>query len=85
MKISNETEGKVASISPPLKDPIVALPPEMFSQLISFLRPQGIATSSAICRTWKESFHSNPTLHTEVDLSQMGLASEMDRVLKHFR
>jgi len=57
-------EDKNASISGPLRDPSLALPQEMFSQLLSFLSPQGIATSSAICKQWRESIISNPTLHT---------------------
>lgn len=65
-------------------DPMLALPSELFSQLLSFLPPQGIAASSAICRQWRASITSNPFLHRDIDLTGMGLGSEMEDVIRHF-
>jgi len=63
---------------------MLALPSELFSQLLSFLPPQGIAASSAICRQWRASITSNPVLHRDIDLTGMGLGSEMEDVIRHF-
>ena len=48
-----------------LMDPKLSLPSEMFSQMLSFLSPQAIATSGSICRDWRDSILSNPVLLIE--------------------
>lgn len=48
-------------------DPVLALPSEMSSQLLSFLPTRSIATSSSVCRDWRDSILSNLVLHREKD------------------
>lgn len=62
------------------QDP-VSLPEDIFFHSLSFLSPFSLATSSSISKLWRRSILSNPTLHTEVDLSRMGKSSTMRLVV----
>lgn len=66
-----------------LQDPNQALPFDLFSHLLSFLPPASIATSSAICSQWRSSIMSTPTLHREIDLSNLGKHSSPQIINNH--
>lgn len=62
----------------PLRDPIFALPPELFSQLLSSLPPKELATSNAVSKSWRNLVLPNSSLHKEMDLSRLGAESRME-------
>jgi len=74
----------IKSLPKSLIDPITMVPPEMFGQFIYFLKPSAIAQSNAVCSKWRTAINSNPSLHTQFDLSKLGRKSSTDQSLLHF-
>lgn len=69
---------------PSRQDP-ASLPEETFVHSLSFLSPFSLATSSSISRAWRRPILSNPTLHTEIDLSRMGKSTTIPQFIDTFR
>jgi len=66
-----------------LSDPFLAIPSELFCQLLSFLEHPSIATSTAVSTDWRRVVHSDSTLFREIVLSNLGVDSDPEEVLLH--
>ena len=59
------------------KDPVEALPDEIFSYLLSSLPPTSIARLGVISQSWRQSILPSPILFRDLDLSSPGNSSKI--------
>lgn len=67
------------------KDPVEALPDEIFSYLLSSLPPTSIARLGVISQSWRQSILPSPILFRDLDLSSPGNSSKIYRLLHDFQ
>lgn len=72
----------VQIMSNQLTDPQESLPEEVFTQLISTLRSRNIIKLIAVSKTWRKVINETPSLHQDVDLSDLNYTPEMLRALQ---